>query len=147
MIHSSCRRGVSQARATPRRTCAPAVRVSAIDGSGTGLALRADVMIEQLRRSADRIEQRLEFETLISDTAAALFAAPAERDDPAIERALERVRGFFQADRCALLSVSANQQLVNVRLASYAEGVSRVPSDINLVPLFPWGESQAARRA
>jgi len=27
---------------------------------------------------------------------------------------------------------------VNVRLASYADGVSRVPSGINLAELFPW---------
>ncbi len=95
-------------------------------------------MAGKARPSADRLENRLEFETLIADTSASLFAAPLEQLDRAVESALERVRNFFQADRCALLSVSADQQVVNVRLASYAEGVSRVPSDMNLAQVFPW---------
>jgi PAS domain S-box-containing protein len=94
------------------------------------------------RHVPGRLENRLEFETLISDTSATLFMTPTEQAEPAIERALERVRDFFQADRCALLSVTADQQVVNVRLASYAEGAPQVPLDLNLVALFPW----AARR-
>jgi PAS domain S-box-containing protein len=95
-------------------------------------------MAERTRLSTDRLESRLEFETLISDTSASLFAADPEHADVAVERALERVRTFFQADRCALLSVSADQQVVKIRLASHAGGVSRVPEDLNLAPLFPW---------
>jgi len=95
-------------------------------------------MAEQERPSANQLESRLEFETLISDTSASLLAAPPEELSVAVQRALERVRKFFRADRCAMLSVSADQQVVKVRLASYAEGVSRVPTDINLVPVFPW---------
>ena len=88
--------------------------------------------------SAGNLESRFEFETLISDTSASLFAAQPERLEFAIECALERVREFFRADRCALLSVSADQQVVRVRLASYAEGLSPVPVDLNLAPVFPW---------
>ena len=54
----------------------------------------------------DVLGSRLEFETLISDTSAALFAAPAGQVEAEVERSLERVRRFFGADRCALLSVS-----------------------------------------
>ena len=93
---------------------------------------------DQARRSAEHLGSRLEFEMLIADTSAVLFAAPPEQMDLAVERALERVRNFFQADRCALLSVSADQQVVNIRLASYAAGVPPVSPDINLAPLFPW---------
>jgi two-component system, NarL family, sensor kinase len=95
-------------------------------------------MNEQSRPSVDPIESRLEFETLISDISASLFAAPPEQVEPAIERALECVRIFFQADRCALLTVSADQEVVNIRLASYAEGVLPVAPDKNLAPVFPW---------
>jgi signal transduction histidine kinase len=84
------------------------------------------------------LESQLEFETLISDTSAALFRTPPEQVELAVERALGRVRAFFQADRAALLSVSADQQQVNVRLASYAEGVSAVPPSVNLAPMFTW---------
>jgi len=89
-------------------------------------------------QAPDRLEDRLEFETLISDTSAALFRAPPEQVEPAIERALGQVREFFQADRCALLSVSADQQVVNVRLGSWGEGVAPVSPDLNLAALFPW---------
>ena len=84
------------------------------------------------------LESRLEFETLISDTSADLIAAPQDQVEAAVERALHRVREFFGADRCALLSVSADQQQVNVRLASYAGGVSPVPPGVNLAPMFTW---------
>ncbi len=95
-------------------------------------------MVEISRHSADHLENRLEFETLISDTSTELMAAAPEQIDRAVEGALDRVREFFRADRCALLSVGADQRLVNLRLASYADGVSHVPSDINLAELFPW---------
>ena len=68
------------------------------------------------RPSADRCGDRLEFETLISDTSASLFTASPEQVDRAIERALEGVRDFFRADRCALLVVGVDQQVVTVRL-------------------------------
>ncbi len=85
-----------------------------------------------------KMDERLEFETLISDTSATLMAASPEQVDSAIERALERVREFFRADRCGLLSVDADRTAAHVRLACYAEGVSRVPSDVNMVDVFPW---------
>jgi PAS domain S-box-containing protein len=94
--------------------------------------------IDETPRSAERPGSRLEFETLIADTSASLFAAPPDHLDLAVERCLEHVRDFFQADRCALLSVSADQQAVNVRLASYSEGVLPVPTDLDLAPVFPW---------
>jgi two-component system, NarL family, sensor histidine kinase UhpB len=100
------------------------------------------LMAGQVRPSADRRRDRLEFETLISDTSASLFAASPEQVDRAIERALERVRDFFQADRCGLLSVSADQQVVTVRLASYADGVPPVPTDVNMAQLFPWSRQR-----
>ncbi len=87
---------------------------------------------------ADALESRLEFETLITDTSASLFASPPGGLDRAVELALGRVRTFFQADRCCLLSVSADQQVVNVRLGAYSEGTPPVPTDSNLAPTFPW---------
>ena len=87
---------------------------------------------------ADRLESRLEFETLISDTSAALFASAAGDLDRTVEHALGRVRIFFRADRCALLAVSADGQTVSVRVASYGEEIPQVPAGINLARMFPW---------
>ena len=83
-------------------------------------------------------QSRLEFERLISDTSASLFAVPIDQVDAAVERALERVRIFFGMDRSGLLSVSPDQQAVTLSLASYGEGISHVPGDIDLATLFPW---------
>ena len=95
-------------------------------------------MLERPRPSAPPLEGRLEFETLIVDTSASLLVAAPEQIDGAVESALASVREFFRADRCALLSVSADQQVVNVRMASYAEGVSPVRTDLDLGHAFPW---------
>jgi PAS domain S-box-containing protein len=93
---------------------------------------------ERAPHSNEHIGSRLEFETLLSDTSAALFAARPEAVELEIERSLDRLRGFFRADRCALLSVSPDQQVVNVRLASYTAGIEPVSKNINLAQLFPW---------
>ncbi len=95
-------------------------------------------MAEEARHSPDRLERRLEFETLIADTSAALFASRPEQVDLAVERALEHIRRFFAADRCALLSVSVTGQVVNVLLESYAEGVTRVGPEVDVAKQFPW---------
>jgi len=98
--------------------------------------------IDQARPSAGQLGSRLEFETLISDTSAALFAAPPEQIHRVVEHCLDRVRQFFQADRCALLDVSADQQVVNIGLASYSDGIPPVPKDLNLVEAFPWSRQK-----
>jgi len=89
------------------------------------------------RSPADRLEDRLELETLISDAAAALIAADPDAIERVVGGALERVRIFFHADRCALLSVGAEQQTAGVRLASDAPGVPPLPATIVLAQSFP----------
>ena len=95
-------------------------------------------MTIQGRTSENRLESLLEFERLISDTSAALFSAPPDNLDLTVERSLESVRLFFNADRCVLLSVGSGQQVVNVRLAAYGEGIPAVSPEINLGDYFPW---------
>jgi PAS domain S-box-containing protein len=81
---------------------------------------------------------RLEFETLLSDVSALLIAADPEGLEPAIESALHRVLAFFRADRCGLLGVTGDRPVVNVLYGAYAEGLSGLPGEIDLVALFPW---------
>ena len=82
--------------------------------------------------------ERLAFETLISDTSAALMLASPHEVSAAIEAALGHVRVFFEADRCALMTVSAERGVVNVSIGSFADDVSAVSGDVNLAELFPW---------
>jgi PAS domain S-box-containing protein len=95
-------------------------------------------MAEQALHPTDRVEDRLEFETLIADTSAAVFAATPDQVERAVELALERVAAFFQADACALLQVSADTRRVGVQIAFFGEGVPRVGSDVNLAEVYPW---------
>jgi PAS domain S-box-containing protein len=89
-------------------------------------------------RSAEHAASLLEFETLISDTSASLISVAPQQLDRVLHDSLRRVRDLFQADRCGLLSVSADGQSVRVRMASYSEGVSRVSDELNYAQTFPW---------
>lgn len=89
-------------------------------------------------RLGAHVESLIEFATLVADASAALFTVRPEQLEGAVARALETVRTFFQADRCVLLAVSPDLEVVNIRLASYADGIPPVPTDLNLAPLFPW---------
>ena len=84
------------------------------------------------------LEQRIEFETLITDMSARLIKAPTSEVDGEIENALALVRNFFQVDRCVLLGVHPNRKFVWVTHGSYGEGFEPVSGDINLADLFPW---------
>ncbi len=83
-------------------------------------------------------EERLAFETLLADISARLLAAPLEDVDAVVEGALHDVRVFFRADRCGLLAASADQHVLRVTHASYAEGAHLDIKDIDLAKLFPW---------
>jgi formate hydrogenlyase transcriptional activator len=89
-------------------------------------------------RSRKMLEQRMQFETLITDLSAGLIKAPMSEIDGEIERSLTLVREFFRADRCALLGIRDDRKYVWVSHASYGEGISRVSGDVNLAELFPW---------
>lgn len=88
-------------------------------------------------RSRRSRKARPGFEALIGDVSASLSTAPAAEISLAVESALERIRTFFRADRCTLLSVGDDGQSAHA-LASCAEGVSRGPTSVNLGQAFPW---------
>jgi formate hydrogenlyase transcriptional activator len=90
------------------------------------------------KNSPQLLEQRIEFETLITDVSARLIKASASEVDGEIEHSLGLVRNFFQVDRCVLLGVRSNRKLVWVTHGSYGEGFEPVSGDINLADLFPW---------
>ena len=90
------------------------------------------------KRSQQVIEHRMQFETLITDLSARLITAPLSEVDRAIVQALEKVRHFFQGDRCGLLGVRADSRFVWTIHASYGEGIEPVSGDMNLAALYPW---------
>ncbi len=87
-------------------------------------------------------DDRVQFETLISDTSAFLMASEPGQVKAAIETALERVRTFFEADRCGLLTVSPDQQEAHVECGLYGDGVAHVSPEVNLIDVYPWARSK-----
>jgi len=85
-----------------------------------------------------RLEERICFETLISDFSARFMKLPHSEIDQEIERSLAQVLEFFQVDRCGLLGISPDRKRVHVTHAAYAEAIERVAGDIDLARLFPW---------
>lgn len=85
-----------------------------------------------------QLENRIRFETLISDISARFVKLPRGEVDSEIDHALQQIRDFFKVDRCGMLGVREDKQFVWVTHASYAEGVEMVSKDINLAVLFPW---------
>jgi PAS domain S-box-containing protein len=81
--------------------------------------------------------ERVRFETLVSDLSAQFITLPPEKVDHAIEQALERVREFFQCERCGLMALSADRKSVFITHISYAEGVEPISKDINLAEIWP----------
>ncbi|MCC6143965.1 MAG: PAS domain-containing protein [Candidatus Hydrogenedentes bacterium] len=96
-------------------------------------------------RSRDRCEERLTFETLISDISARLVTLPLTEVDQGIVQAFDAVREFFDCDRCGLLSLSEEGNQAFVTHASYAENVPHVSGSSDRVVLFPWARMELLR--
>lgn len=94
--------------------------------------------MEQSERELRReLEERLRFESLISELSARFVNLPPEAVDSEIERALQGLLDFFQCDRCGLLRVGVGEGAGFVTHAAYAGGVVQVPKDLDLAKLFP----------
>lgn len=99
-------------------------------------------MFEKNLHLRDELENRIRFETLISDISARFVQLPSDEVDNEIDRALKQIMEFFDVERCGLLGVHDDRQFVNVIYACYAAGVKQVPKDINLRDLYPWSYRQ-----
>jgi PAS domain S-box-containing protein len=103
---------------------------------------RADEALRGARKSLslakEELEDRLRFESLISDLSARLVAASSNEVDQEIERSLDTLLRFFRCERCGLLEVIREEDAVRITHARYAEGVEEVSKALNLASLFPW---------
>ncbi len=84
------------------------------------------------------LENRIRFETLITDISTRFISLPFGKVDTEIERALKQILDFFEGDRCGILEVQQDKRFVRVTHICYAEGIEPVSKDINLADLFPW---------
>jgi formate hydrogenlyase transcriptional activator len=84
------------------------------------------------------LEDRLQFETFISDLSARFVKLASSQVHQEIERALQEVTEFFHAHRCGLLEVFGDRKIARLTHAWYAEGVRRVPPGRNCAEGFSW---------
>ena len=73
---------------------------------------------------------RVEFETLLSDISARLVAVGSDRVEQEILSALEAVRLFFCADRCALCAVTDNLETIRFSHLVHTDDASNLWGDL-----------------
>lgn len=107
---------------------------------------------EQLRHSCaevnllrDKLEERLRFETLVSDLSARFIKLVPSEVDREIERALEELLDFFEGDRCWLVKAQLDGASC-VTHAAYGEGIGCVSRDVDFAAMFPWSFNMLARQ-
>jgi transcriptional regulator with GAF, ATPase, and Fis domain len=84
--------------------------------------------IDEMEKIGKELEERLRFESLLSDFSARFVHVSSERLDGEIENALKMVLEFFQVDRCGLIRTSKDRTAWQVTHIAYADDqVPRVP--------------------
>jgi len=99
------------------------------------------------KRAEQELEERLRFETFISEVSARFVTVPPEAVDGEIERALQGLLVFFHCERCGLVAEGAEPGVVRVTHGAYADGVKRVPYEFDLAAHFPWCYDLLFRKA
>ncbi len=84
--------------------------------------------LNEQKKIGNALEERLRFESLLSDVSARFVHVSSERLDGEIENALKMVLEFFQVDRCGLIRTSRDRTAWQLTHVAYADDqVPRVP--------------------
>ena len=110
------------------------------------LALGAGFVRERAgRRRAERsLGERLRFETLLADQAAAFSRVSAGDVDREVEHALRQIADFLEVDWGSLAEYSSDRRTARITHSWVAEGVQRQPSTLGFEEL-PWTVSRLQR--
>ena len=100
---------------------------------------------EQLVASEKALEERLQFERMMSDVSARFVNANLDHIDREIEHALQGIVDFFRVSGAVLIEASRDDTTAVISHAAHAHGESPVPLGINMVPLFPWTSKMLPR--
>lgn len=83
------------------------------------------------------LEERIRFETLISDISARFVNLPHEMVDREINDALRRVLELFKVEYCVLFEINKEEGSACVNHISYAPGVLPLPEHVDVRGLYP----------
>jgi PAS domain S-box-containing protein len=80
------------------------------------LRLLGEVMVNALerRKSAVRLRERLDFETLVSDLSSAFVGSPAQKSDEAITWGLRNIVAFLETDRATLSQFTKDRDSLQI---------------------------------
>jgi len=91
------------------------------------------------RHLNDPLEDRIRFETLISDISARFVNISPDQVDPEISRALKQILEFFQVDRAGLMRSLPDRPAYQITHGVYGEDVPSVPVGVELPrSIYPW---------
>jgi two-component system sensor kinase FixL len=85
------------------------------------------------------LEERLQFERLLTGLSARFVKIRSDQVDSEIERGLRQVLEFFQVDRCGLIRTLPGRSAYQITHVAYSEDVPPVPAAIELpISINPW---------
>jgi formate hydrogenlyase transcriptional activator len=95
--------------------------------------------VVQRERAEEALEERLRFESLLSDFSARIVNVPSDRLDEEIENALKMIREFFQVERCGIFRIYPDRRSWQITHAAIAEGLPAPPLHAEMpVSGFPY---------
>ena len=89
------------------------------------------------RRTELALNERLRFETLLSELSAVFSGLPGFEIDYEVTRGLRRIVDFLEVDRASLVKFSDDRQLAQTTHSWTADGIAQAPSAIALDQI-PW---------
>jgi PAS domain S-box-containing protein len=114
-----------------------------------GFKIIAQVFANALarKRAEEALEERLQFERLLSDLSARFVNIPPDRVDSEIEDGLRQILELFQVDRSGLLRLLPNKASWQVTHIATSGNVPTHPAGVELPrSLYPWAYDKLAQK-
>jgi PAS domain S-box-containing protein len=91
------------------------------------------------KRAEEVLQERLQFEQLLSGLSARFVNIPPDRVDSEIEDGLRQILEFFQVDHCALIRTSPGKSSYQITHTATSDNVPPVPVGAELPrSIYPW---------
>ncbi len=93
--------------------------------------------ITERKKMEEALQERMRFETLLSDLSAAFVNMPSDKVEEGIVRWLQRLVEFLDVDRSTIIELSEDDTKLYPTLSYAAPGIEPIPS-MAMDELFPW---------
>jgi len=107
------------------------------DVDGTRMILEMGIDITEAKRAEQALQERLRFETMLSELSARFVNLPAGEVDTQIDKALRSLSQFLGVGRTTIVEFSPDMRELWVRHSGAAEGFESMPT-MNLTEVLPW---------